>query len=391
MAGLTSAGFEIKTLQDIKTELEDAFRSRLGASIDTSQQSVIGQLIAIMADRESELWELAESIYASQYPDSASGTSLDNVASITGTTRDAPSRSTVAVTLTGNPGTLIEAGKVASVSGTGARFFLTADVTLDGGGTGAGEMESEEFGPVVANSGTLTVIETPVGGWSAVTNAVDAELGSELESDASLRVKRLEELQVAGNAAINAIRGRVLQVEGVESVTVFQNVDSVTNGDGMPPHSVEVMVEGGDDQEIIDAVFESVAAGIKTHGTESGTATDDSGNDHAIEFSRPDLQPIKVEVTLTYDADEYPADGDDQVAEAVVAAARERFLVGNDVILSALEPAVWGIAGVYDVTLIRASIDPAAFGTSNITINARDLPDFDTSLVTVISTPVVPS
>jgi hypothetical protein len=74
-----------------------------------------------------------------------------------------------------------------------------------------------------------------------------------------------------------------------------------------------------------------------------------------------------------------------------VAAARERFLVGNDVILSALEPAVWGIAGVYDVTLIRASIDPAAFGTSNITINARDLPDFDTSLVTVISTPVVPS
>jgi uncharacterized phage protein gp47/JayE len=180
-------------------------------------------------------------------------------------------------------------------------------------------------------------------------------------------------------------------VDGVESVTVFENTSDTTDVDGMPPHSVEVLVEGGDDQDILDAVFDSVAAGIQKHGTETGTVTDDQGDDHTVKFSRPDLQPIKIEYTFTYDASTYPADGDTQLKEAAVAYAQDRFRVGSDVILSALERPVWEIDGVYDLTLVRASISPAAFGTANITISSRDQADFDTSLITIIKTPVTPS
>ena len=54
MAGLTSAGFEAKTLADIQAEIEADFKASFGASIDVTAQSVFGQLIGIISEREAE-------------------------------------------------------------------------------------------------------------------------------------------------------------------------------------------------------------------------------------------------------------------------------------------------------------------------------------------------
>lgn len=389
--GVTSTGFVVKSLQDIKTELEAEYRAKLGASIDTSPESVLGQIIGIHAEREAELWELGLAIWASQYPDSASDVSLDNVAAITGTLRDPPRRSTVTATWTGTAGTVIPAGRVVSVTGNAAaRFRTIADATVEGDGNVAVAMESEDYGPWVANAGTLTVIETPVGGITSVTNPLDAELGADEETDASLRLRREAELGAEGNGVVDSIRARILQLDDVTSVTVFENDTDETDADGVPRNSIEVMVQGGDDDEIRAAIFESKAAGISTVGDEDGVVVDDAGLEHTIRFSRPDEQPIKLEFTYTT-TDDYPSTGDADVKAAVVAFARERFLVGRDVILSALEKPVWEVAGIYDLTLIRGSIHPAAFGTSNIAIGSRELADFDTSRITIIATPAVVS
>ena len=93
MAGLTPNGFEKKTLAEIKSELEDAFRAVFGIFINLLPGSVLATIIGIFAERESLIWDLAEDVYNSQYPDSADGVNLDNVVAINGITRLAATKS----------------------------------------------------------------------------------------------------------------------------------------------------------------------------------------------------------------------------------------------------------------------------------------------------------
>jgi len=144
MSGLTVNGFERKRLAEIKTEIEQRMRDSLGASINLTPPSVFATLIGIFAEREDELWQLAENVYNSSYPDTAEGTSLDNVVAITGITRQAATESTVAsVHLFGSVGTTVPTGTIFSVDGNpDARFVTDADVTLV---TGADEVQDAAF------------------------------------------------------------------------------------------------------------------------------------------------------------------------------------------------------------------------------------------------------
>ena len=85
--GVTSSGFIRPRLIDIKTELENIIRATFGADTNVSAETVWGQLIGILSDRENLLWEGMEDTYNSQYPDTAFGASLDNVGAISGIPR----------------------------------------------------------------------------------------------------------------------------------------------------------------------------------------------------------------------------------------------------------------------------------------------------------------
>ena len=92
---ITESGLTIKSLSDIIDETNDSFRGEFGDNIDLSATSVLGQIIGIMSERESLIWELAEDVYNSQYPTNSIGRSLDLSASITGTVRRPATYSTI--------------------------------------------------------------------------------------------------------------------------------------------------------------------------------------------------------------------------------------------------------------------------------------------------------
>lgn len=232
----------------------------------------------------------------------------------------------------------------------------------------AAEVGSVDTGPVQALAGTLNQIDTPVSGWTAVDTNVAVTLGEDEETDAEFRVRRLLALTGLGNATIDAIRGDLLSVEGVLSVTVFENDSDVTDGGGRPPHSIECLVDGGTDQLVAQAIWDSKAGGINTHSStaDSGTAVDSQGNDQIMDFTRPTDIPIFLDITLTVDGD-YPADGDAQVEAAVLAWALT-LLIGEDVIVY---PYLVGsfdeVLGVVTVVIdIGTSGSPS--GDANITI-----------------------
>jgi len=443
--GVTSDGFVAKTLEIIQAELTTAFESAFG--IVVAAAPVATELIGILAEREALLWELAEAAYNAYDPDGATGAALDAVCALTGTVREAATESTVTGTLTGDPATVVASGSVASVDPAGDMFETTAAATIAAltawaintvyvvgdrrtnaarayvcitAGTSAGAggptttaaditdntahwrymgegtaavdvaMEAQETGLVAAASGTLTTIETPVAGWSSVRNLLDADVGTVEETDEELRVRREVELVAPGTGTIDAVRTDLLDVADVTSVTLFVNNTDITDGDGVPPHAVEALVLGGADQDIWDQLLASVPIGIATHGTEAGTAEDSQGTSHAMEFSRPDEIEIYIAITVTYDADLYPADGDAQI-EAAIVAWGDAQSCGKDAVAAAIRAQAFSVPGVLDITDFDVDdVTPPVGGDTTVAITTRQLAVYDTSRITVTSGAATP-
>ena len=307
--GITPAGFVIKRFEVILQELIDALKaaSAWGPGVNVLPDSPLGQLLNIFGEREALVWELAQDVYDSQYPDSASGASLDNVSTLIGVERLPSTQSIVVCTFTGTSGTLIPAGSIVSTNPGGNRFFTLADLTIPPGGSIDGTLNSDEYGPIAAPAGTLKTIITKVSGWVSVINDEDADMGEAIESDPDLRIRRLQSLQIGGRSTVGGMFANLLQtVEDVTAVLVVENETDIIDAEGRPPHSVESIVKGGTDQNILDAIWDLKPAGIQTAATSPesvvGTVVDSEGYVHTIRFSRPSEIDVWMHIEIEVDS-----------------------------------------------------------------------------------------
>lgn len=382
--GVTSTGFNKKDLDTIKSEIEASLKADISPALNLLATSVFGQLVGVFADKVREIWDVDEAVYNSQYPDTASGSALDNVAAITGAVRLPATKSTVTLDLTGTPGTLIPAGRQVSVVGTGDKFVTLIDVTLTGGSASVAA-EALNTGPIVGSSGTITVIETPVAGWATVTNPLDADVGTDIETDAAFRLRRENLLAVSGAGTLEAIRAAVLSVTGVVQALVFENVTLTVDVNGLPGKSFEVVVQGGTDADIAQAIFDTKPAGIESFGTTTESVTDSQGFSHDIEFTRPTEIDIYIDVDVDVTAAEYAGDA---AVETALVTEGDTMEVGEDVIYVRFQCVPLTVSGVVDVTDFKIDVTASPTGTSNIAIALRELARFDTSRITVVSTPI---
>lgn len=389
--GVTPTGFRIKPLENILADIESNQVSDLDPDLNQTSDSVFGQVNKTVSAQIREVWEMAEDVYGSQYPDSAKDASLDSVSSITGTKRDKATKSQViAVTVNIDNGTLLK-GSVAHVAGdTTARFVTKADVT-NGGPTPDNfpvDMEAEVTGPIAALVGTLTVIAQPVTGWNSVTNPTDATLGQDADSDAALRLQREQEATASGSANIDAIRADLIQLDNIETALVFENDTDFVDGAGRPPHSVEAIVlevsVALDDDEIAQAIWDSRAAGITPFSNDgnSGTAVDKLGNDQVQAFTRVTQRAIFVDITLVVDADEYAGD-------AAVKLAIDTYIdalpILGDVLQAEIIFAALSVVGVINAPATTAFLgfSAAPATTADLPIGSREVAAIDSANITV--------
>lgn len=459
MAGLTIDGFQIKTLAEVREEINESLRGRFGPSINLGDESILGQIVGIVAERVALLWELAEVVNSSQDTDKAMGAALEALCSLTGTFRPGATFSTVDLILGGDSGTpMIASGQQVQTTSTGVGFVTTADANfvaapawtqttsynigdrvehdntlfqcatsgLSGtvapifvvgdpdydpddivDGTvrwvylGIGDATADvparamATGTVVAHARDLTTIVTNIAGWNSVVNLLDADVGREVATDAELRLLREQELATGGSSPINALRAEVLAVPDVDAVTIFVNNTDTVDADGIPPHAIEVMVRGPDnptaefDQSIFDALLDGVAAGIKTHGTVSGFATDDEGTQHAMKFTRPDNIEIYVDISVTVNPSEFPPNGVTQIQNAIVEWGRLQN-TGKDAVSSAISAQAFKVPGVLDVSACLIDVAPGPSSSATIPISLRELAVYDTSRINVTVTNGVP-
>ena len=127
--GLTSLGFILKRLVDIQDDLANDLTATFG-EIDTSADSVFGQIIGVLAKPLTDLWEQMQVVYYSQYPDTATGVPLDYAVALTGITRQPATYSQGTIGLKGTDGTVVPAFTQVETEVTKYIFQTKIDTTI---------------------------------------------------------------------------------------------------------------------------------------------------------------------------------------------------------------------------------------------------------------------
>jgi uncharacterized phage protein gp47/JayE len=391
MAGMTSTGFTKKTTTEIRDEIVAELLAEVDPTLDCAEDQPMGQIVAIVAQREAVMWELLETLCHAIDPDAAEGFLLAYLSAMTGTIREPARKSTISMTLDVDNNFTATAGQImVNVSGQDSIRFVNAAAVgpLTPAGTYSVEFEATEYGAVAANAGTVTVITAPVSGLNSVTNAADAVLGAAQETDTSLRVRREEELAAPGASTVDSIRADVLQIDGVQQCFVFENTTLTTDADGVPGKAFEVVIYDGagtdaDDVEVAQAIWDAKPSGAETYGTTSAVATDSEGDPRTVYFSRAEIKNVYLEYTVTIDPTKYPASGDDAIKTAAVAKGESILNLGVDVIAMKMKSAAESVDGVIDVPTLKLGFSASPVGTSNLTITGRQIADLDTARITV--------
>jgi len=212
---------------------------------------------------------------------------------------------------------------------------------------------SPDFGEVVLPTGTINQIITGITGLLEVENRLPHIAGRYKETDPQLRRSYQDKIYLRSSNMVESIESAIWQnVQGVRSVRGFQNDTHLWDAFGRPPHSVEMVVDGGSSQEIALQIWNEKAAGIQSpFGNTEAIVTGKENEPVIIRFSRPELVYVWWRVELTLDPSQILPPNYVQAIQDVIAEKMATLRPGNNVssqrlFINAIHEKVPGIAYV---------------------------------------------
>lgn len=192
-------------------------------------------------------------------------------------------------------------------------------------------VEAVETGSKVGVINTVTIISSTVGGLLSTYNTLDMNLGRDLETDEELRLRMYAATNIKSVAVVSAILSRVRDIEGVSLASVTENTTAATVG-SLPPHSYELVVIGGDDDDIASELWLTKPAGIATYGTTNVNVTDTEGVQQTLNFTRPTVYNVAFRVTYTTYSEETLSTDIDDIIKAALIADTAALTLGEDIL-----------------------------------------------------------
>lgn len=389
--GVDATGLTVQTLAETRQKMVDDVHasSEFGPEVPTGPETPEGQIIGVVATQISELDELAQALYDTRDPDNATGGPLDNIGAYSGAVRKDGTYSTAVGTLGGTPYTFIAAGKRCRVPD-GPLFALDVEATIGAGGTVDAAVTCTEEGPNEAAAGSITEIVDAVSGWNTVTNAEDADWGTNDESNPEFRDRRESSFALGGNCTDPAIRAKMEAIAGVTHATCISNRTSETV-DGIRGHGFMVVLwpTGLDGPAVAEALWPCVATGGDPNGDEEYNVTDDQDQTQVMRFQYAEEKLLYLHAEVT-EKTGYPSTGDDLVKAALLALGNTH-RPGDDVEPDYFEGYVLysadKVAGIAAIT-VTAKIGgvPGSGDTDPIPIALTEIARFDSTRITVTST-----
>lgn len=293
---ISATGISAPTYAEVLDFLQSQFRSIYGTDLYLGADSQDGQMLAILATAINDANGVAIAIYNSFSPATAKDAALSSNVKINGIARASASYSTVDLVLVGQAGTTVNNGVVTDTNGN--RWSLPASVVIPVGGEVTATATCQSEGAIAAPAGTVTRITTPVLGWQSVSNPADATPGAPVETDAALRKRQTTSVALPSRTVLEGIVGAVAAVPGVTRYRPFENDTNSADANGIPAHTIALVVDGGDATAIAQAIAAKKTPGGGTFGTTVVDVVDAYGIPHPIQFYRPTDAPISVAISM---------------------------------------------------------------------------------------------
>ena len=250
--------------------------------------------------------------------------------------------------------------------------------------TSAANVEAVTGGAIVQAANSVATIVTPVGNWIRTTNPDQYSTGRDTETDQELRDRVRLQLTATGLATPDAIISRIRNIAGVSFTSVTERflsegTDPVTN---QPAGSIFVVIAGGDDNEVGQALWDAHGAGVQTFGAITVPVSDANGDIRSVSFSRPLVVPsdglgLYVRTTYTIFQEEvWPGDvlGQLAIRQAIVDFGNT-LGIGNDVIGKRFFGRIYeSVQGIEDLN-VQVSSDGVSF-VDVLDIGDNQVPQF---------------
>lgn len=385
---LKSTGVIVPDTSELLAEVQGEYKNALGADLVVTPDTPQGVLITAETLARTAAVNNNAALANQINPNIAGGVFLDAILALTGMQRTAATKTLVpGVALTGVPGTVISEGVIAA-TGTGDKFASVSTVTLDAGGNATVDFQAQDTGPIPCNASALTTIVTSVLGWETVTNPSAGVLGTATQSDQAARALRQNTLAFQSVSLAEAITSALYATEGVTSLAFRENVADTTqviDGISMAPHSVYACVKGGTDTDVAAALLENKSSGCAWNGNTTVNITEPaSGQNYAVQFSRPAEIGILVKVTTTNG-------NSDNITKAILDYAAglldglAGFVVGADVSPFEIAGAITREFPQYYISKVELSLtSPVAYSTNAIPIGIDQIAATQASYLTVV-------
>ena len=298
---VTSDGITAPSYDEILDYFQLQARSIFGSDINLDADTQDGQLIAIFSAALHDVNSQAIATYNAFGPKTAIGPALDNAVALNGLKRHEATASQVDLRLIGQAGTVITNG--AAIDSFENRWLLPAEVVIPVSGEITVTATAEELGDIEAAANSITRIGTPTLGWQSVTNPNAATVGVAVETDAQLRVRQARSTALPSISLWEGIISSLLNLPGVIRVSGVKNDTNVEDDNGIPGHTIAMIVDGGQVAEIGETIFLKKAEGTGTYGDVETTYMDSYGFPNKVRFSRPTLVEISATLTIVPAAD----------------------------------------------------------------------------------------
>ncbi|HFJ2313383.1 TPA: baseplate J/gp47 family protein [Campylobacter coli] len=366
---------------DILSEYQALFKN-IFPDINTDPSTPQGQIITSLTQTDLATISYLENL-ANAFFLGGNGYFLDLWAwNLFRVTRKQGIPSSVLITIQGVAGTEIPEDFL--ISDNQYNYKISQSVIIPNTGTIDVLFYCTEINEFIANPNTITQIVTIINGVERVNNTNMATPAILKETDGELFQRCVYFGSTARNASFRSILANVAEVSGVNRIAGAENVTNEpleVSGVTLTPHSICLVVDGGENEDIANAMFNSRATGCDMVGDTEVTILLDSQK-YTYKFYRPTAVPLKAEVKVSATGAIIPSNYESEVKNVL-----SNFINNLDINKNITQPLLANnlIKNITDLNIldIQFGLKSGVIGYTNIQLKLNEIASISVDDITV--------
>jgi len=309
---LNENGLKVKNATELRNDLINGFKKIYGDDINLDSNTQDGQLIELLVQMNVTMREMLTELYNTGDPDLCRGRLQDVRYRINNIFRKKGKFTIIPMSITCNSTVTLQgldsgADDINSTGygvsdDSGNVFYLLSSQTFEAGTTKDVLFRSAVQSDINPPIGTvINPLEIKIGITSVSNEKTAISVGDFEEYDDDFEKRRAKSVSINGQNSTDSITSQLLNLANVNDVFVynhdFENYPTSNDADGIPPHYIWVIVDGGTDEEVANTIYMNIA-GAGTKGSQNVELQTVSGQSFTVNFDRVESKNLYLKFDL---------------------------------------------------------------------------------------------